>query len=329
MKDNNPLFYLPSSQLFPAPIPEGNLYCNSELMSQIRLAKEYSDKNELETALGIYNQLIDSYPGYAFLYACRSLLKSSMDENEGAFYDYQVAKQMDFNYHHVLEWLGNVGQMQESEELLDLINATQFDEQFYINRATLYVQHFEYEKAVEDFSKAYEIGHNPVVLASRGAVRMRMVRYDYALADFNEALAKDPSLTKALILRAKLYYTLRENELADIDFSKAIELEPTEITAYEERAQFYEAREQYDLAIADYSVMIALGEDDFYGYVLRADLYEKLGKMTDSLADYDRAIELNPYYSDLYQYRGDIRKALGDSKGAEEDYRKFEELEDE
>lgn len=329
MKNNNPLYYLPSSQLFPAPLPEGQLYSEDSILNELRVAKEFVEDDMLDRALAIYDTLIANNSNYAFLFACRSLIKSMMDEDEGAFYDYQVAKNMDFNYHHALEWIGNVGQMQESTELLDLIAQPKETEQYYINRATLLVQHFEYEKAVLDFSKAYSLSKNPLVLISRGAVNMRMVRYDKALADFNEALTIDSNLTQALILRAKLYLALHEYELAQCDFSKAIALDPNDSTAFEERAQYYESIEEYALAIADYTTMITLNEDDFYGYVVRADLYLKSNNLAAALADYDRAIALNPYYSDLYKYRGDIYTLLGDTKRAQQDFEKYEELEDE
>jgi len=251
-----------------------------------------------------------------------------MEEEEGAFYDYQIAKRLDFNYHNLIEWINNSGEMLESGELLEFIQDDKSDEQFYINKATLLVQHFEYEKAICDFTEAYQLGHNPIVLISRGAVNMRMVRYDQALLDFNQAIAQDTNLTQAYLFRAKLFSAIHEFELADNDFNQAVSMNESEATVYEERAQFYEQTAQWDLAIADYSVVIDLNPDDFYVYVLRADLYEKLDKLDLALADYSKAIELNPYYSDLYQYRGDIRQSLGDQKGADEDFAKFEELEE-
>ncbi len=329
MKENNPLFYLPSSQLYPASIASGTIYSSDELLEKVKLAKHYVNNNHLQQALDLYNLLIEKNIKNPFLFACRSLLKLQMNEDEGAFYDYQVAKQLDFNYHHVLEWISHVGQMEESSELLNLIAHESEEEQYYINRATVYVEHYEYEKAIQDFTQAYFIGNNPIVLISRGAIYMRMTRYDMALLDFNKALKQDDSQVQGYIFRAKLYLSLHEFVLAELDFGKAISLSPMEVIGYEERAQFYESLQQYEQAIADYSKMISLEESDFYGYVLRADLLNKLDKKVEALADYDKAITLNPYYSDLYQYRGEIRQALGDEKGAQEDFSKFRELEDE
>lgn len=329
MKADNPYFYLPSSQLFPLAHAKTGLQVTNVLIDTLKVAQRHTLNKAYDQAIIVYNTLIEEFPSYPFLYACRSILKNLIEEEEGAFYDYQVAKRLDFNYHNALEWINNAGEMLESQELQELIAVEKEDEQYYINRATLLVQHFEYEKAILDFTKAYSLGHNPVVLVSRAAINMRMVRYDQALADFNEALKQDDSLTQGYVFRAKLFIAIQEYELADMDFSRAIELANGDTTVYEERAQFYELRELWDLAIADYTTVLTTNPDDFYVYVMRADLYEKSGLLEKALADYDRAIVLNPYYSDLYQYRGDIRKSLGDEHGAKEDYAKFEELEEE
>lgn len=329
MKAENPFYYLPSSQLFPIDGPLAGLDIANSLTAKLKIAKEYTINNSHEEALSVYNELIEEFPNYPFLYACRSILKTRIEEEEGAFYDYQVAKRLDFNYHNALEWINNAGEMVESEELQELIANEKQEEQYYINRATLFVQHFEYQKAIDDFTKAYSLGNNPIVLVSRGAVNMRMVKYNQALSDFNDALKQDNSLMQGYIFRAKLLAAIQEFELADMDFNKAIELSDGDANVYEERAQFYELREIWDLAIADYTTVIELNPEDFYVYVLRADLYEKSNLLQKALEDYNRAIELNPYYSDLYQYRGDIRQSLGDEHGAKEDYAKFEELEEE
>lgn len=329
MKADNPYFYLPSSQLFPVVMDAPSMGITSSLLTEVRLAKELALKMAYSESLSIYNTLIEAHPDYPFLYLCRSLLKSLMDEDEGAYYDYQAAKKLDFNYHHLLEWISNAGEMVESEELLALREEDREDAQFYINRATLFVEHFDYENAIFDFTTAYAMANNPKVLISRGAVNMRMVRYDKALADFNSALKQEDDLIQGYVLRAKLYAAIQEIQLAETDFKKAISLAKDEASLYEERAQFYENIGNYEQAVADYSTVLAFNADDFYIYVLRADIYLKLADVNRALLDYDRAIELNPYYSDLYQYRGDVRQAMGDAKGAKEDYLKFEELEEE
>lgn len=330
---DNPFYYLPNSRLFPG---IGTTAIEvSESKPEILLAQEalalYID-GKLSDAHELYNKAITLYPELPFFYACRSILNSEQGDDEGAFYDYQVAKNLDFNYHIFLEWMGNKGEMEYSAELEEfsaLLEKGELTAQEYINRGMLLVQHFNYSEAVADFSKAiaFEAGNTELYI-SRGAVYMRMLQYDKAYLDFNTALQLDRDSHLGYLYLAKLLMAIQENELALANFDKAVLLRPDDVIIYEDRALFYEKNKDYAKAAADYSKLISLSPEEFYGYVLRAEVYEHLMRWHDALKDYDKAIALNPYYSDLYGYRADIKERLGDKAGAELDRRKFEELEE-
>lgn len=329
MKNNNPYFYLAASQLFPFEENSETLTNASDLILSAQQAQSFVQSKDYEKALALYSELINNHKHLPFFYACRSLLNMEMGDDEGGYYDYQIAKSLDFNYHNFLEWKNNAGEMLESEELENLISGNIEDAQQYINRATLMVQHFNYDEAIADFTKAIEQDKNAAVYVSRAAIYMRRVQYDKALADFNTAIAIDKSLYSSYLYRAQLYAAIHEDELAGVDFNEAVRLAPSESSIFEARAQFYENRELWEMAIADYSRVIDFNTEDFFGYVMRADLFEKINDLEKAILDYDKAISLNPYYSDLYQYRGDLKMKIGDQVGAEADFAKFEELENE
>lgn len=329
MIQNNLYFCLASSQLFPVEALEGKTTITATVLEKLEKARDLVSNKAYEQALDLYNSLVEEYPSQPFFYACRSITKSKNKDDEGAYYDYQVAKGMDINYHNFLEWLENRGQMVQSEDLKELIENPKSEESYYLKRAALYVQHFDYENAIADFSTALTIHNSPIIQVTRAAIYMRLLRYDLALAEFNDALTKDKQLVQAYLYRAKLYVALREYSLASADFDAAIANNGQDVHIYEERAQLYELTEKWDLAIADYTQAIALEPTDFYMYVLRADVYEKTDNLDEALQDYNKAIALNPYYSDLYQYRADIYNKLGDALKAEQDIIMFEKLEEE
>lgn len=332
LKNNNLFYTLAETQCFPF-LKQGSVVADSKqaiLLAQ--QAQALVAEHKFAEAVNIYTNAIATYEDQPFFYACRSMVHSALGDDESAFYDYQVAKRIDFNYHNFLEWWENRGTMEEAHELKEISNLIikhPADPQQYINRALLQVQHFNYEEAVIDYSTAYELSGNLEILVSRAAVYLRMLRYDRALADLNEVLEKHGTYVSAYLLRAKLFTSVREYDLAKVDFEAAISLDPADETIFEQRAQFFEQLEDWESAIADYSIVIRQHTDDFFGYVMRADLYEKIGKFDLAIADYDKAIALNPYYSDLYQYRGDLKERTGDKLGAEADFQKFEELEKE
>lgn len=319
---NNLYFQLASAQLFPIPSAiDRGLYPD---VAAVRLAREawtHYKAGDLAAAREIYNQGIRDYPDQAFFYACRSILNNLEDDAEGAFYDYKVAKDLDFNYHIFLEWLDNALETPD-------FAGTYGDEKDLMNAALESVQQFDYMQAISMYSYGVDkFSYSFDVLIYRGAMYMRLLRYDAALSDFNVACERSSDSYHAFLSRAKLYMVIRETELARRDFDKAVELGPKESMAYEERAEFLIAQGDYESALQDFTNLIVQLPEDFYVFTLRADLYEKLERWQEARDDYDRAIELNPYYSDLYSYRAAIKERLGDLAGAQEDRRKFEELE--
>lgn len=329
--ENNTYYILASAQLFPfmsADIPVDNK--NEPLRFAIESYQAVQAENYTQ-AIEIYCKAITMYPEQPFFYACRSIIHRFNGDDESAFYDYQIAKRLDFNYHHFIEWLENQGEMLESDDLLELHNSTpyQLDEpQTLINRAMLQVQHFNYAEAINDYSTAFESSKDQTILISRAAIYTHVLKYDKALADLDLVLSGQQSFD-AFLYRAKLYIAVKEFNAALQDLESAIALDDTKTTAYEERAQLYEQLEQFDKAITDYSMLIDMNAKDFYPYVLRADVFEKTENWNSAIADYTEAIRLNPYYSDLYQYRGALLAKIGDTSGAESDYATFQRLEEE
>lgn len=332
MNEKNPYLYLPSSQLFPYTTVQKTAREENSLLAIAEQTLALIDAGDSTEALKLYTSAIEQYPKYPFFYACRSLLNQILGDEEGAFYDYQVAKKLDFNYHIFLEWQENKDSMLLAPELEELNQEIQNDAshvQTFINRAMLWVQHFDYELAIADYKRALVLSDNPEVRVSKAAVYMRMLRYDKALEQLNLALGQNRQLHTAYLYRAKLYVAIHEGEAALSDFEKALQLVSESTEVLEERASYYERIEDWQAAIADYTKVIALNPTDFYCYVMRADMLEHTGAWQEAIADYDEAIRLNPYYSDLYRYRGEIKEKLGDDAGAAKDFEKYRELEEE
>lgn len=322
---------LASSQLFPFNITVNEVNKNSEIIHIAQEAYNLVLSKNYPEAVQAYSNAITQFPEQPFFYACRSILHQFNGDYESAFYDYQIAKRIDFNYHHYLEWLENQGAMIEAEELLELNSTilTQPDNaQLLINRAMLQVQHFNYAEAISDYTKAFVQSNDINILVSRAAIYMYVLQYDRALSDLNLVIEAEKSVD-AYLYRAKLFVAIKEFDEALKDFESAIQLDRHNAAIYEERAQLFEQLEQFDRAIADYSAIIDSNNTDFYAYVLRGDVYEKTEDWNAAIADYTEAIRLNPYYSDLYQYRGSILEKIGDKVAAEADFAKFEELESE
>src|SRR5690606_31281011 len=230
---NNRYFLLASAQLFPLPfldpvdttIDDPALASAQEAFSSFRNGRP-------EVALEQYTEAIQRFPDQPFFYACRSILNMALSEEEVAFYDYQVAKGLDFNYQAFLEWVENRPSeetpLERNTELKQLLSA-----------ALETTQQFDYEHTLKLY--AYAHGKYPEdvdVLVYRGALHIRLLRYDRALTDLNQAISMNPTHFQAYLFRAKLFKAIQEHEKAKEDFDKAIEIQPEAGVIYEERGGF-------------------------------------------------------------------------------------------
>jgi len=289
-----------------------------------------------DEAIAVYNRAIEHFKEEPYFYASRCLVYRLIGEDEGAFYDYQIAKRLDFNYHSVLEWQENQAEVSyfEAENLViqELESAAKELSTDELNSLGLeYVHCYDYLKAIELYTLA--INKNTAgdsnLFVFRGSLYLKLTCFELALNDFNRAIELDENQTAAYVFRAKVFESYRYSEKALNDYAKAEENDSNSSIVYEERASLFERLGCLPEALSDFDRLVELNPEDFYVYSLRADLKEKLEDMHGALVDYSTAIELNPYYSDLYSYRAAIKEKLGDAVGAKLDLDKFNELEDE
>ncbi|MDR6734313.1 tetratricopeptide (TPR) repeat protein [Sphingobacterium sp. 2149] len=289
-----------------------------------------------DKAIETFTNAIEHFPEEPFFYASRCLIYRQIEEDEGAFYDYQIAKRLDFNYHSVLEWQENQAELTyfEAENLViqELESKSQQLSKDEINSLGLeYVHSYSYLKAINLYSCAIvnSEGGDSNLFVFRGSLYLKLTCFELALSDFNQAIALDKNRAAAYIFRAKVFESYRNYQSALQDYAQAEEIDGNSSIVYEERASLFERLGNFKEALLDFDRLVSLNPEDFYVYSLRADLNEKLENFTEALADYSKAIDLNPYYSDLYSYRAAIREKLGDAVGARADLDKFNEFEDE
>lgn len=318
----NPYFYLPSSRLFPIASFADVVYspANALLIEAHEAYSAYQNGN-LQAAKAIYDQAIVAHPAQPFYYACRSLLHMELGDDEGAFYDYQIAKSLDFNYHSFLDWA-------EQEIEPSAIKLSYSSLELCINDALEAVEQYDYVQAIAIYTYALShFGLQVDLLTFRGAIYVHLLQYDEAFSDFNLAIELDTNHYQAFLFRAKLYTAIADGLQASQDYDRAVAINDNSSTVFEERGNFRLKNGETTLALEDFDRLVELAPDDFYVYVLRADLHENVGNTKNALIDLDRAILLNPYYSDLYHYRSAVKLKLGDHMGAAADKAKFEELE--
>jgi tetratricopeptide (TPR) repeat protein len=149
--------------------------------------------------------------------------------------------------------------------LADCNTAIKVSEKFpssasYRNRAIVKTLRQEYESALDDASRAVELGpREPTAYACRGRVQSALKDYRGALADFNRAIELNPKDPSAYSSRAAASILLNEFSNGSADLEKALELDPKNANAFLFRGVLEAKRGGRDeAALADFQHAVEL-----------------------------------------------------------------------
>lgn len=197
--------------------------------------------------------------------------------------------------------------------------------------ALTYVALEEPDKALESCDKAVEARHSyrdeyePLIKA--GAYQLKG-DYKKALAEAEKLVARNPSNTQYLQMKAnllvllnrkdealdvhaknieidgnnaephfnkgKLLFKQNKNKLALESFNRAIELAPKDRSYYQWRGCTFQELKNYPAAIKDFSRVIELDPASANAYKSRAIAFHSNNQLNESLADYRQALKLEP-----------------------------------
>jgi tetratricopeptide (TPR) repeat protein len=194
----------------------------------------------------------------------------------------------------------------------------------YYKQGLVFYNSMEYDRSIDDFTKALEINpkdkENHKVYYMRGRSYMENRQYDQAINDFTKALEICPDTDKAtkfsiIESRGNSYHALNKNDAALNDFSDAIALNRWHKNikyVYNNRGWIWQSKKDYEKAIKDYSA--ALKKDPAFApsYYGRASAYSKSGNLPRAIEDAKEALRLDPEnkkYDDLlFELRSKMKK---------------------
>jgi tetratricopeptide (TPR) repeat protein len=129
---------------------------------------------------------------------------------------------------------------------------------------------------------------------NRGLAKYDRGRFDEALAEYDEAIRIDASITLALTNRGVVKHALGRYDDAIADFDAALRLDPAYAPAYGNRGNTKHAKGLNAEAIADYDRMILLQPKDALAHMNRGDAHRELDQFDEAISDYERAFVLAP-----------------------------------
>ena len=146
-----------------------------------------------------------------------------------------------------------------------------------------------------------------------------------AMADFQEALKRDPGKWQALHNRGVSYALLGDFDKAMADFNRTLELNPNFANAWFNRGEIHYENGNHPEAVRDYSRAIQLSPDDAEAHAARAHALFQQGRYQNAISDFSKSLELRPDAVTTSD-RGDVYTHLNQWQRAAQDYRKAVEL---
>lgn len=208
-----------------------------------------------DRAIASYNLVIASGPTDA-LYVNRALAYLATGRDKQALEDFEEALRL--NYSNANACLGkgialnNLGQSELAITWLDrALELKPGNPEILSNRAIVYFQAGQKEKAMEDFRNALAKDRKSEIFAARARCFLLEGNPDEAWYDVREALHFDPASAELLELAGEIEWE-RGNLAAGIEnFSKVLEMDPQNYNCYFKRSKILLQNHQFYEAISD------------------------------------------------------------------------------
>jgi serine/threonine protein kinase/Tfp pilus assembly protein PilF len=165
-----------------------------------------------------------------------------------------------------------------------------------------------YRRVIAHCSKAIDVKPTESgYWSNRASVYNQLGQHDKAFADYSKAIQLKPDAWEAWSGRAFVHFNRQQWDRAISDFSKAIDLAPQEHTNWWHRGHAYLQLAQWDKAAADFGQVVEQWPDWPEGWYLRAVAVAQLKQPDKALADLRQAIAKG--FNNVEQIKNDPKLA--------------------
>jgi len=179
--------------------------------------------------------------------------------------------------------------------------------EYIYDRGVVYYYNGKYDQAISDFNQvmARELNFNFYFETHffRGLAYYHKGNYDQALSDYNKAIERYPQFKEAYFDCGYIYYRQGDLTKATADFNKAVEVKPApDFDVVSFFTSFFLTYYQYKFLqhISDYSKITGIDPKLAKDYTERGDVLEQKGKYDQAITNFNRAIAIDPYCAQAY-----------------------------
>lgn len=214
-------------------------------------------------------------------------------------------------------WAANdVESREQAEKQIKLVSAQiakdKSNASLYAARAKVYFKLHEFERAVEDYSRA--IKHDAKLDQAwfwRGMAQGRLGNIDEGIVDLSVYIERNPQDSVAYTKRGVRYLWKGDRVNAGKDLRKAIELDPGNAEAHDDLGVVLAQGGDYKTAIQHFSMTVKLDPSYQKGYHNQAMAFYVLEDDERALASVNIALQLDPEARNSMLLKSEILNAMG------------------
>jgi tetratricopeptide (TPR) repeat protein len=306
------------------------------IKAYIQRAYAHSYRKEAEAAYADAGEAIKLDPKRADTYDSRASIMASLGELDRVIADYSTAIDLQpsgnryFQRGEIYRKKGDPDRARadfnKAVALLTAeIEAHPDSYWFYRSRSDAYRNIGEIDRALGDFAEFMKRRKSAdyVQIADRGDLYLRKRDFDHAIADYTEAINKEPDDPERYARRALAYRLKGDSKRAIADYDKMVDTNASDPETYIGRGLAYAAAGKPERAVVDFTKAIDLFPESDTAYYDRGQAQRDSGNIDLAITDYSSAIERNPRYAVAFNSRGrayfaknDMARALADFDAA-------------
>lgn len=265
-------------------LASGNAYCqeSSEVENLLKEAQLLEKKNDIPSAIQLYNQILIMKPHTIVVKKLRGMALLRERDFHKAIVDFNQFILEISNDPEAYYWRGKAyftGLNGYDRALIDLSKAIELKNDYevaYFTRARVYEAKGQTEKAITDYSKVIELNSEAAdAYNNRGIAYDSQKKFTLALQDYDRAIELNPNLSEVYTNRGVIYRRKKMYKRAIADYTKAIELDPTDAGTYENRGVVFLLDGRRKEARADLSKACELGLCEAYRRAQIGGRFEK------------------------------------------------------
>ena len=225
------------------------------------LAVQNHQKNNLEVAQKLYNEILQKNPNHAGANSNLGIIFKGLGKIEEARSCYEKAIEINPNHANAHNNLGNLlkdlGEIEKAKACYEkAIEINPKDANAHDNLGTIFVKLNEFQKAKNCLEKVIEINPNHTdAYNNLGTVFLELGEIEKAKSCYEKATEINPNHADAHNNLGVVYNELEENQKAISHFEKASQIKPNSISVRKNIASYYISRlDNYEKAI-NYSHM--------------------------------------------------------------------------